>query len=1006
MQLRAIRSSMVGVLMSLAVHSAVGQCPPEPCTPDFQPTSWTLGVSGGDLNSPHNQNIAMTSGGQLPNALTAQIAFSKAPSPGNGCMFHQGGLPAAPHWNRWAQIPLPSCANYGIRVDYDLNTFDHWVPGSPTNSDVFYLSMGAAPFTAIGSLGAVSCGNAPQFSESIFAGDVYWWGSNALSCSGTCNQTSTIEPCHMQGTRVFDFRLDSADPVLRLGLSTGWCIWSYGTCQIRMLPLTIDIVDPNPEYLTNGVVEEEPDAISISMLLRDGVAADGVTQVVFRHEVLGPGQVHFELQPPEPTFGAPSTVALGSLSSLGGQEQQLAIDVEAVQLFDERWMAFAVYTAPADFFVHSPHDEEACRQVQVTAEYQPDGEVDGMTATTRVFNVVRPPVVLIHGLWSSAGTWDWPIETDQWPIDPNGRFLVEIHNYRNTRAASYATNRSQTRRAVERAVIRMRNFEYAATQADVIGHSMGGVLARLYAAGFQGVPYHRNDNFMAGDIHKLITIASPHKGSPVANLILREGPGLDFFRLAISLSGNCVGCGAVSDLRINSPATVWMNQHTTEVPTHSIVAVGGSYIMENPQVISQILPADQRLLIRLYRFLGIHSQAFPTELHDMFVGETSAGGNVLGSMAATYVPFVNGANPAIHTSMTLEERINDEVIFLLNSSALNLDLFSSGFPIRNLNPTEPPDPPQGALVPGLSMVTPGQGAVYAPGDQITVVLTPINGFVPQSVLVACAVDSALIEAEPWVATLDVPTNAVGPLTLVAAARDSNFDFAQTEEVTVQIVPSADLIDLSIDPESIELTRFGPTASLTVTGHYSDGIDRDLTAAALGTTYASSDTGVATVSIDGLVTSVGFGTCTITASNKSFDAVAQVEVTGMPCPGDIVESETVDIDDLLEIIGSWGPCFACAGDINGSGVVDIDDLLVVIGHWGPCPSPLLGLASFVPEPNYSCIDAIKWEQYLQVLTNGTAAQAQCYNCWAVYRLSDCVGQWDGPPPECGCDNPFE
>ena len=66
-----------------------------------------------------------------------------------------------------------------------------------------------------------------------------------------------------------------------------------------------------------------------------------------------------------------------------------------------------------------------------------------------------------------------------------------------------------------------------------------------------------------------------------------------------------------------------------------------------------------------------------------------------------------------------------------------------------------------------------------------------------------------------------------------------------------------------------------------------------------------------------------------------------------CPGDIVPSGTVNIDDLLAVISAWGACPLpcpprCAADIvppgAGPGVcaVNIDDLLAVISAWGACP----------------------------------------------------------------------
>ncbi len=58
-----------------------------------------------------------------------------------------------------------------------------------------------------------------------------------------------------------------------------------------------------------------------------------------------------------------------------------------------------------------------------------------------------------------------------------------------------------------------------------------------------------------------------------------------------------------------------------------------------------------------------------------------------------------------------------------------------------------------------------------------------------------------------------------------------------------------------------------------------------------------------------------------------------------CPADINNSGTVDVSDLLIVIGTWGPCADpsdCPGDINNSGTVDVSDLLAVIGAWGQCP----------------------------------------------------------------------
>lgn len=56
-----------------------------------------------------------------------------------------------------------------------------------------------------------------------------------------------------------------------------------------------------------------------------------------------------------------------------------------------------------------------------------------------------------------------------------------------------------------------------------------------------------------------------------------------------------------------------------------------------------------------------------------------------------------------------------------------------------------------------------------------------------------------------------------------------------------------------------------------------------------------------------------------------------------CIADMDESGTVDVLDLLELLGDWGcdRC-GCRGDINCDCVVNTVDLLLLLGEWGDCP----------------------------------------------------------------------
>jgi hypothetical protein len=65
------------------------------------------------------------------------------------------------------------------------------------------------------------------------------------------------------------------------------------------------------------------------------------------------------------------------------------------------------------------------------------------------------------------------------------------------------------------------------------------------------------------------------------------------------------------------------------------------------------------------------------------------------------------------------------------------------------------------------------------------------------------------------------------------------------------------------------------------------------------------------------------------------ALAAPPALAVECDSDIDGNMVVDVLDLLEVLGQWGPCVGCPADINGDDVVDGLDLLQVLGDWGPC-----------------------------------------------------------------------
>jgi hypothetical protein len=57
----------------------------------------------------------------------------------------------------------------------------------------------------------------------------------------------------------------------------------------------------------------------------------------------------------------------------------------------------------------------------------------------------------------------------------------------------------------------------------------------------------------------------------------------------------------------------------------------------------------------------------------------------------------------------------------------------------------------------------------------------------------------------------------------------------------------------------------------------------------------------------------------------------------PCPADVDDSGSVEIQDLLDVLATWGVCPPpCPTDVNSDGTVNISDLLILLAEWGSCP----------------------------------------------------------------------
>jgi pimeloyl-ACP methyl ester carboxylesterase len=156
--------------------------------------------------------------------------------------------------------------------------------------------------------------------------------------------------------------------------------------------------------------------------------------------------------------------------------------------------------------------------------------------------------MLLHGLWADWSAWDnfaptsGTDESDLWSLLIPGTNLFPINYNQNVNVSLVTPSYFPPPSAVlgsamgfefnANAALPMLVddistfagfFDVAAVQADVIAHSMGGDITRAMALPDEPWTFQTNANYGQGPIEKLITIGTPHLGSPLATQLLPSG---------------------------------------------------------------------------------------------------------------------------------------------------------------------------------------------------------------------------------------------------------------------------------------------------------------------------------------------------------------------------------------------------------------------------------------------------------------------------------------------------
>lgn len=672
-----------------------------------------------------------------------------------------------------------------------------------------------------------------------------------------------------------------------LGIQTAFTGIAFGQNPISPQAPVISFIDPNcnsegdcnGDYLLTSV--NNPGKVSLiddneqlikAKAERKGVAADGVTVLFIRVYAWGYSKIKLSVDP-----------GLGYLmqrdGSVSGTSSGTTIDLDTVQLPTGRY-AFAIYQGPNYF---------PSQGSRITLKFK----AEAATSTSPISSVknielIRTPVVFVHGLWSTPQVWD----KFQAHLRNSGIEDLDFVDYSDISAESFDhCNKNGIVQRIDEDLKRirrsLRSQGIVMTQVDIIAHSMGGLAIRsLFASKFW--PYLRRDNYFNGDFHKLITIGTPHYGSPLANFLVSHQDA-DPIKKYFTNDGKPIG-PAIPDLQPGSAALLHLGP--TDIMSHSIVGI-------TPLVISNTEENLDYVLQQVVPFTSISYIFSPEDRHDTIVSASSQKGSLKGEAAEEvggivhsvvehwFFNFLDDPDEGETTSDVVLERLesliredqeSEKFTFISGPPALgcgdNNDS-SSQFLQQEMRKLK-----TSVVVPlAVAELTPSPGTNFQGDSTIT-----ISFNVPNSSRVNGAMFSIggqLIRKEgsgPFSFSAKVTPNRVGKVNISATTYGSDTNnFEGSTYIFVK--PNSPVVSLNVSSASLILEQVGSKSKLSIKGKLANGVELNLTSGDTGTAYSvqSGKETVISVTEKGLIEAKGVGQDTLIVTHSGIRKEIPVSV---------------------------------------------------------------------------------------------------------------------------------
>ncbi|MDX8376665.1 MAG: choice-of-anchor U domain-containing protein [Mariprofundales bacterium] len=707
------------------------------------------------------------------------------------------------------------------------------------------------------------------------------------------------------------------------------------TAQVSSIALRLDVLDAQSiaqDIYARQLTEEKIKPIDQKLYARRGYVADGNSRLLLRAQSNQEQAIQF-------------TISNGQLQSLDGSQQGETITIASTKVADGLYQATTIVLAH-DIFPEKENVQNVSIQVQAS--------INANILQKQTLNIRRAPVLLVHGLWGSDSSW----REVSWLGQVSGLKPWLEEKYYNVGTVEYPNwqGPSQTMlpdsRLISNAINSLCQSEnqeqIACTRANVVAHSMGGLVVREFIR--SNKYYKQINNFQQGSIYRFITLGTPYKGSGFASFLLAANDDInqcitDFDEISswhTFLEGQEQRMGsAINDLQPHSRFLDKLLSTPLTIPTYAIVGDmkqtfmygdAGSFMIGIPGI------GDAGCS---------HENLFHNAHADQIVSVISAQGDVDAAHTITIpqTPHVGmGKNKRIFKLLTklLQQPYTASSAKVAQAALTTSDIAATKTTIVKITSSNISD----------NIVLFSERKKYMPNESITMrvkIQQDEQELSEQQIRDVAIYDAngemtKLFYQKPYEWTFTIPAQATGTRQFYAIATINDKRIKSAALVISIQADMSQLRQLLFEPEEPLYMSSGEHKNLHVMGLFSDGYKRSLHTE-VGNKFSellvngmhteSGDSPVISISQQGIVTAIQPGLAEVMVSNGTHNTVRRIVVTAVNIDDDDgdslsndyeksigtnpynVDSDNDGIQDDLEV----GSNLNAPHNIDGIGVID-------------------------------------------------------------------------------------